>query len=187
MGDKKSIGIVTDPSKTFKITSKNRVFQFQYDQLPEDFNNKKQSFSDFLGGNFLEINTLVQELSSQGNVSVVLYVGKNLFIPENSRISPYELSHSKTIGVHLDLENWVNEKDILIISLPTGKLKEFLDSHGNKIVRTNKPCVVSTGKKMITELTKQLPENFTFVERKGVARFGYDNRQKILALLRGIS
>lgn len=182
---RKSLGLLVDPSKTFKVVIGSRVAQLQYDKLQQEFKDQKQFFLDFLGGNFQEINTLTSELSSVANVSILLYINENCFISDDSKISPWELTHPKAGGTNLDLKNWVNKKDILIISLTTDKLKEFLDSHFDKIVRTNKPCIVSTGKKMIRELTKQLPENFTFLERKGVARFGYDNRKQILELVRG--
>jgi len=184
MGDKKSIGIVTDPSKTFKMTSKNRVFQVQYDQLPKEFQNKKQPFLDFLGGNFQEVNTLAHELSSKGNVSVVLYLDRNLFISENFRISPYELTHPKTVKESLDFDKWIDGKDVLIISLCTEKLKKFIHFYHTKILRIEtKWCVISTGKVMINELARRFPESFIFTRRKGVARFGVENRQKILGLL----
>ena len=183
MGDKKSIGILTDTSKTFKMASKNRVFQFQYEQIPREFKNKKQSFLDLLGGNFQEINTFVKELSLTGNVSVVLYLGKNLFVSEKSRISPYELTHPKTIREFFDFDRWINGMDVLIISLGTEKLKEFIGLYDTKILQIKTRFMISTGKVMINELTKRFPEKFVFAQRKGVARFGIENRQKILTLL----
>lgn len=180
---KKSIGILTNPSETFKIMSRNRVLQVKYDQMPKEIKNKKQSFLDFLGGNFQEINTLVRELSCMGIVSVVLHVDQNLFISERSRISPHELIHPRTIkkSKSSNFHEWLNGKDALIISLNTEKLREFINLYHTEIDR---PCVISTGRSMINELSKRFPGRFIFVQRKGVARFGAENRQKILALLR---
>lgn len=179
---KKSIGILTNPSKTFKVVLEKQIPQFQYDELPEEYKHKKQSFLDFLGGNFQEINTIVNELSSLGNVSVVLFVDKNLFVPENSIISPYELIHPKTIKRSFDFDKWINEKDAMIISLHIEKLKGFFNLYSTKIVHMNKLCIISTGRSMINELSKRFQRRFIFVERKGVARFGAENRQKILEL-----
>lgn len=177
------VGILTNPSKTFKMSSRNRVLQLKYDQLPDGFKNKKQSFMDFLGGSFQEINTLVGELASVGDVSVVLYISKNLFISENFRISPYELNNSKSIGKSLDFQRWLNQIDALIIALYREKLQEFINLYSTEVTHMNKPCVISTGKSMIIELSKRFPGRFVLVERKGVARFGADNRRKISALL----
>jgi hypothetical protein len=183
MRGRKTLGILTDPSKTFKISLGNRIIQTDYNKLTEEFKNKKQSFLNFLGGNFQEIITLLYELSSIGNVSVVLYVDRNLFVSNESRISPWQMMHPKMIREYLDFNKWINGKDCLIISLCAKNLREFLNAYGRRLVQTNKLCIISTGKTMIAELNTLFQGNFTFVERKGVARFGAENRRRILALL----
>lgn len=184
MQSKKSIGILTDPPKTFRIVSNAKIFQVQYDQLPAELENKKQFFLDFLGGSFQEINTLIQELSPRWNPSVVLYINKSLFISSNSKISPYQLTHPQAIRECLDLDEWIKGIDILVVSLRTEKLNEFLSLYGEKIVQMHKKCVVSTGKSTVNRLTKMLQGDFKLLERKGVARFGAGNRRKILELLK---
>jgi len=122
-------------------------------------------------------------LSPKGNVSIILYLGRNLFVSESSKVSPYELTHPKTIKDSFDFDKWIDGKDVLIISLNVGRLKEFVDLYQTRILQKNRTCLISTGKLMINELAKEFQKKIIFIERKGVARFGADNRQKILALL----
>lgn len=181
---RKSIGILTDVSKTFRITSKDETLQVKYDELPKEIKNKKQSFLDFLGGNFQEINTLARELSALGEVSIALYVNENLFISDDYRISPYELNHPETVRKPLNFDRWLNGKDVLIISLIMEKMREFISLYHTKITYIDKPCIISTGRSMINKLSNQFPGKFMFLQRKGVARFGKHNRHEILAALR---
>lgn len=180
----KTIGILTSPSKTFKMTLDNKVLQVGYRKLSNEFKNKKQSFLNFLGGNFQEINTLASELSSKGEVSVILYVAGSLFISPDFRISPHELLHPNRIGASLDFRSWLDEMDALIISLKRERLLELIGRYSKELDHLDKPCVISTGRSMADELSKQFSRKFFFVERKGVARFGAHNRKKILAFLK---
>jgi hypothetical protein len=182
---RKSAGILTDPSKTFKIVSKGRVSQFRYDQLPGEFKNKKKSILDFLGGSFLEVNTLLDELSLREDPCVLLYISGGLFIPAESEISPHELVHQKKAKNSRYFQNWIISKDMLIVSLSKNRLIEFLDLYQNEITRAGSLCVILTGKSVIDALDKHHSKKFIFMQRRGVARFGAANRKRILALMEG--
>lgn len=180
----RTIGILTNPSQTFKMTLDNQILQVSYRRLSDEFKNKRQPFMDILGGNFQEINTLVSELSSKGEVSVVLYVAESVFIPQNFNVSPYELFHPNRIRASFDFRKWLDQIDALIISLNREELLELIDRYSKELNRLGKPCMISTGRTMIDELSKQFSRNFFFVQRKGVARFGAQNRERILDFLK---
>ncbi|MEM3737322.1 MAG: hypothetical protein QXJ75_04475, partial [Candidatus Bathyarchaeia archaeon] len=75
--------------------------------MSEEFKTKKQSFLDFLGGNFQEVITLVRELSPQLNISVWLYIDRRLFVPENHKISPYQIMNPNTLHLSSDFDQWI--------------------------------------------------------------------------------
>ena len=173
------IGILTDPSKTFiypcgtKYRPKCRPSSFE--DLSEDYKNEKQCFLKFLGGNFSEILSLVDELSESGQVEVMLYLGED-FIHQDDEISPQEVYYAKDTSKESKLDTWMESLDIIIISLSNQYMKRFK----NTSLRNVQLQVIGVGGKTQKEIFTSTVRNLKlFLLRKGVARFGIRNREKI--------
>lgn len=191
MKDQSLVAILTDPTVTFMISRKRKTLWVDYEKLPEDYRYEKKPISELFGGNFREIITLKKEFSHKWKVQILLFVDEDIFIPDTFILSPYEIMNIGKMKRSLSdncisLNEWLNRIDALVISLNMKNLDKFLSCFLEKLIRVGKPCVIVTGVSKINELFGKLPENILLLERKGVARFGKRNRQKIMLYLGGI-
>ena len=173
------IGILTDPSKTF-IYPCGTIYRLKYrpsmfEDLPEDYKNEKQCFLRFLGGNFSEVLTLVDELFELGQVEVMLYLGEH-FIHQDEEISPRDVYHLESTSTKSRFDAWMGSLDILIISLSNQYIKCFEDTWPGD---AQLPVIGVGGKTQKEIFTSSVGNLGLFLLRKGVARFGKNNREKI--------
>jgi hypothetical protein len=178
----KIIGVLTDPSETYRVPSMKKLSECQYDQLPENIKFKEQSAIQLFGGNFKEISSLITVLSIKWNVLVLLYLGKNIFISGDSILSPFDMVHPSE-EKKSDFEKWAKRVDAFVISLNKNNLEFFLSCYHKKLMQMKKPYIFSTGSSIINKLIEEYHTEFKFVERKGVARFGSENRREIFNYL----
>ena len=173
------IGILTDPSRTF-IYPCGTIYRPKYrpssfEDLPEGYKNEKQCFLKFLGGNFSEVLTFVDELSELGQVEVMLYLGED-FIHQDDEISPREVYLSKTTSGERKVETWLDSLDVLIISLSNQNMKHFKNAWPRDMQLQVIGVAGKTQKDIFTATVRNLG---LFLIRKGVARFGIHNRENI--------
>jgi len=173
------IGIITGPSKTF-IYPCGTIYRPKYrpstfEDLPEDYKNEKQSFLRFLGGNFSEVLTLVDELSELGQVEVMLNPGV-YHILQDVNVSPREVCYSESTSKGSILNTWLESLDILIISLSNQYIKHFKNGWPSD---ARLPVIGVGGKTQKEIFTSTVSNLELFLLRKGVARFGKNNREKI--------
>jgi len=173
------IGILTDPSKTF-IYPCGTIYKPKYcpsafEGLPENYKNEKQCFLNFLGGNFSEVLTFVDELSKLGPVEVMLYLGE-FFIHQDEYISPHEVYYSECATKKSKWNKWLETLDILILSLSNQYMNRFKDMWPRNV---QVPVIGVGGKTQKEIYTSIVREIKLFLFRRGVTRFGRYNREMI--------
>lgn len=171
------IGIITDPATTFRFDTGKRSPIFDIFNIPDKHREEKYSFLDYFSGNFSEIKSLMNELSDLGQIEAIIFQN-NQFIHQDESMKIMDLFNIRE--TNLNLNKWIDGCDVLIISIGKSNIRSFMN-----MVRIpeEKTIIVSSGlddKKLFDRIDLHLV-------RKGVARFGRVNRERIRQYIKDIN